>query len=75
MKEYKFKPGQPLHLADYPTLPEKSGDEFKEETRRMTAKLGLKLAELQELLYAQRKHRVLVVLQGLDTAGKDGSIR
>ena len=75
MKEYRIKPGESLDLSTYSTLPEKAGDEFKEETRRMTAKLGLKLADLQELLYAQRKHRILIVLQGLDTAGKDGSIR
>jgi PPK2 family polyphosphate:nucleotide phosphotransferase len=75
MKEYRIKPGESVDLSAYPTLPEKTGDEFKEETRRTTAKLGLKLADLQELLYAQRKHRILIVLQGLDTAGKDGSIR
>ena len=34
-----------------------------------------KLATLQELLTAENKHAVLVVLQGMDTAGKDGSIR
>lgn len=75
MKEYRIKAGQALNLSGYPTLPEKIGDEFKEETKRMSAKLGLKLADLQDLLFAQRKHRLLVILQGLDTAGKDGSIR
>lgn len=30
---------------------------------------------LQELLYAEHKHSVLVVLQGMDSAGKDGTIR
>ncbi len=33
-----------------------------------------KLAELQEILYASQKHAVLIVLQGMDTAGKDGTI-
>ncbi len=33
------------------------------------------LEELQELLYAEDKHRILVVLQGMDTSGKDGTIR
>jgi len=33
------------------------------------------LASLQQLLYAARTHAVLVVLQGIDTAGKDGTIR
>ena len=33
------------------------------------------LAELQELFYADGRHRLLVVLQGMDTSGKDGTIR
>lgn len=33
------------------------------------------LSELQNLLYAERKHAVLVVLQGMDASGKDGAIR
>ncbi|HUN22108.1 MAG TPA: polyphosphate kinase 2 family protein [Anaerolineales bacterium] len=38
-------------------------------------KLNTQLESLQELLFAQGKHRVLVVLQAMDTAGKDGTIR
>ena len=34
-----------------------------------------KLADLQELLYAGQQHSVLIVLQGMDTAGKDGTIK
>ena len=34
-----------------------------------------KLDPLQELLYAEHKHKVLIVLQGMDTSGKDGTIR
>ena len=34
-----------------------------------------RLFELQELLYAEDKHALLVVLQGVDAAGKDGTIR
>ena len=33
------------------------------------------LSKLQNLLYAQNKHALLVVLQGMDTSGKDGTIR
>jgi PPK2 family polyphosphate:nucleotide phosphotransferase len=33
------------------------------------------LSKLQNLLYAQSKHALLVVLQGMDTSGKDGTIR
>src|SRR6478736_6001302 len=33
------------------------------------------LVTLQEMLYAERKRRVLIVMQGIDTAGKDGTIK
>ncbi len=37
--------------------------------------LGKELDDLQELLYAAQEHSLLVVLQGMDTSGKDGTIR
>jgi PPK2 family polyphosphate:nucleotide phosphotransferase len=39
------------------------------------AELRQELDQLQEVLYAEHKHKVLVVLQAMDTAGKDGTIR
>jgi PPK2 family polyphosphate:nucleotide phosphotransferase len=54
----------------------KAPKEFdKKETKEATAKLLIELDELQNLLYAQGKHSVLIVLQGLDASGKDGAIR
>lgn len=44
----------------------------KEHIKRETQKLKFKLEELQNLLYAEGKHAVLVVLQGMDASGKDG---
>ncbi len=38
-------------------------------------KLTDKLGKLQELLFAEHKHKLLVVLQGMDTSGKDGTVR
>lgn len=37
--------------------------------------IGQQLAELQRKLWAEKRHKVLVVLQGMDTSGKDGTIR
>jgi polyphosphate kinase 2 (PPK2 family) len=37
--------------------------------------LGKELGELQQLLAAAQHHRLLIVLQGMDTSGKDGTIR
>jgi hypothetical protein len=47
----------------------------KEEDKQETERLIARIAELQAMLYAQRKHKVLLVLQGMDTAGKDGTVR
>jgi PPK2 family polyphosphate:nucleotide phosphotransferase len=75
MKEYRVKPGTRMKLQEWSTQPPQKDEAFKEDIKRRTAKLGLKLAELQELLWAEHRHRVLVVLQGLDTSGKDGTTR
>jgi PPK2 family polyphosphate:nucleotide phosphotransferase len=46
----------------------------KKQTREETEKLVVKLDRLQRLLYAESKHAVLVILQGMDASGKDGAI-
>jgi PPK2 family polyphosphate:nucleotide phosphotransferase len=47
----------------------------KKVTKKKTKKLVTELDELQSLLLAQEKFSLLVVLQGLDASGKDGTIR
>jgi PPK2 family polyphosphate:nucleotide phosphotransferase len=47
----------------------------RKEAEKKTAGFIGELIELQELLYAVRSQSVLVVLQGRDTSGKDGTIR
>jgi PPK2 family polyphosphate:nucleotide phosphotransferase len=46
----------------------------REEASEETAKNLKRLAKLQDLLYAEQKHAVLIVLQAMDTGGKDGAI-
>lgn len=60
-----------MRLSDHPTTV--PGDKGK--TQQATAKLAERIGELQELLYAENKHKVLIILQGMDTSGKDGTIR
>ena len=50
-----------------------SGD--KQRDRQATAALATELDALQNLFYADRRFKLLVVLQGTDTSGKDGTIR
>src|SRR5689334_10030385 len=57
------------------TTPTKAPKEFdKKETKEETVNLLKELNELQNLLYAEGKHAVLVILQGMDASGKDGAI-
>ncbi|MDP4149543.1 MAG: polyphosphate kinase [Bacteroidota bacterium] len=47
----------------------------KKETKEKLDKILLELDELQNLLYAESGHSMLVVIQGMDASGKDGTIR
>lgn len=47
----------------------------KAEGKQRLVALGKELSDLQELLYAAGTHALLIVLQGMDTSGKDGTIR
>jgi PPK2 family polyphosphate:nucleotide phosphotransferase len=72
-KRFRVKPGDKIDLsaldpASTPGFNHKEGDERLQE-------LNDRLEVLQEALWAENRHRVLVVLQGMDTSGKDGTIR
>lgn len=69
----KVKPGERVNLSDVPTRAPKSVDRDKAEER--FARLAPELGDLQEMLYGASTRSLLVVLQGLDTSGKDGTIR
>jgi len=62
-----------IKLKEISTRAPKDWD--KEETKLKTTAILEKLDDLQNLLYAESKHAVLVVLQGMDASGKDGAIR
>jgi PPK2 family polyphosphate:nucleotide phosphotransferase len=67
-------PGKKVKLASYDpdaTLGWQKGRKAKESLEKAVAKLD----DLQYLLYAERKHALLIVFQGLDASGKDGTIR
>lgn len=47
----------------------------KEKTKKEIAEILVKLDELQNLLYAESQHSILIIIQGMDASGKDGAIR
>lgn len=75
MERYRVKPNDKVKLKDWD--PNDTGDfkDEKGEAREKLEKLNNELEALQEMLFAEGKHRVLIVLQGMDTSGKDGTIR
>jgi PPK2 family polyphosphate:nucleotide phosphotransferase len=76
LDRYRVSPGASLHLstfdpadtAEFPNLD-------KGSSHRVLAGLLERLAELQHVLWADGGHAVLVILQAMDTGGKDGTIR
>ena len=62
-------------LADIDTRSTCSFNGDKAASVAILAQMNAQLVELQNVLYAEHKHKVLVVLQAMDTGGKDGVIR
>jgi PPK2 family polyphosphate:nucleotide phosphotransferase len=75
MQSYRVKPGSQIDLRDWDPNDTSAYDGDKTEGKDQLLQLNRRLEELQELLYAEHKHKLLIVLQAMDTGGKDGTIR
>jgi PPK2 family polyphosphate:nucleotide phosphotransferase len=70
---FKIEPGKQVRLKDYD--PDYDSGLDRDEGKAEFDKFNVELDVLQEELYAAGRHSVLMVLQGMDTSGKDGAIR
>lgn len=70
----EVRPGKKVRLKEVPTDHD-AGLGSKEKARARLAKDLERLRDLQHLLYADNRYALLVVLQAMDTGGKDGTIR
>jgi PPK2 family polyphosphate:nucleotide phosphotransferase len=70
-----FRAGKNFKVADAAAAakPLSSGD--KAEDKLQADKLAQEIAALQDVFYAERGRKLLVVLQGMDTSGKDGTVK
>jgi PPK2 family polyphosphate:nucleotide phosphotransferase len=82
IKALRVPPGAKVRLKDYdpgwaviPELEELGKEEVKDRAREHLAENLAALGEAQELLYSNDIYSVLVVLQAMDAAGKDGTIK
>lgn len=73
-QDFQVPAGKKLSLAKWPTHTKKfytSKDDYKTQLKNTVEDIS----ELQNILYASGKHSVLIILQAMDAAGKDGIIR
>src|SRR5499427_8492078 len=79
---FRLQPGKKVRLKDHDTgwaqteeVKELGKDAVKDRAKEILDKNLEDLAEAQELLYADDRYSVLIVLQAMDAAGKDGTIK
>jgi len=70
---FKVEPGAQVRLGDYD--PRHDADVKRKDADAALAELAAEIDDLQELLYGAGTHSLLVVMQGMDTSGKDGTVR
>ncbi len=75
MDKYCVKPDSNVKLGDYDPQDMSELPEGKEQGKAVLDSLNDGLEALQELMYAEHRRKLLIVLQGMDTSGKDGTIR
>ncbi len=73
LDRYRVRPGTPVDLSEWRT--DENEGLNKALGKQATMALNDRLEIAQELLWAEDKHKVLLVLQATDTGGKDGTIR
>jgi PPK2 family polyphosphate:nucleotide phosphotransferase len=75
MERYRIAPGTTVDLGLLDPAETSGFEGAKQQAKARLRSLNKRLEQLQETLYAQGKHKVLIVLQATDTGGKDGTIR
>lgn len=76
LERYRVKPGSKVDLVKIrPDEKVLYDGEGKADSLSQFHKLQQQLQDMQKMLYAQGKHRILVVMQAMDTGGKDGCIK
>lgn len=73
-KDFRVPPGKKVELKRWPTTVERFS-KSKEEYQELLEKHVETLSSLQQLHYASSRYALLLIFQGMDSAGKDGAIR
>jgi PPK2 family polyphosphate:nucleotide phosphotransferase len=73
-KHFRVRPGEKVKLKKWPTIV-KPLCESKEQYQELLEEHVAELSSLQQLHYASNRYALLLIFQGMDSAGKDGAIR
>ncbi|RJF97192.1 PPK2 family polyphosphate kinase [Noviherbaspirillum saxi] len=71
----QFRKSKKLKIEDKAAAATPLGSGDKQADKVRVDELAQRIAELQDILYAARNPKLLVILQGMDTSGKDGTVK
>jgi PPK2 family polyphosphate:nucleotide phosphotransferase len=82
VERFRVAPGKTVHLAEWDTkwdpplgLEDLNKEALKKQASEFVEQRTRELAELQELLWVDRRYSLLLIFQGIDASGKDSTIR
>jgi PPK2 family polyphosphate:nucleotide phosphotransferase len=73
-EDFRVRPGEKVKLRKWPTVV-KPFCESKKRYQKLLEEHVKELSSLQQLHYASNRYALLLIFQGMDSAGKDGAIR
>jgi polyphosphate kinase 2 (PPK2 family) len=75
LQQYRVKLNSAFSLKSIEPDDESEFDATKEADALELEKLAIKINAMQDILYAQGKRKILLILQGMDASGKNGTVR
>lgn len=75
LKDFRLDSGDGVRLKNFDPADTSLAPGGKHDTAPKSVELQRRIGELQELLFAEHEHKLLVILQGMDTSGKDGTVK
>src|SRR5664279_3211157 len=73
-QNFRVRPGKKVDLKEWPTIGKPIFKSKKQYQKLLEEHIG-ELSSLQQLHYASNRYALLLIFQGMDSAGKDGAIR
>lgn len=75
LDQYKVKPNGKFSLSNINPGDKSERSDSKANDALVLEQLATEINALQDILHAQAKHKVLLILQGMDASGKDGTVK